>query len=162
MVTADRYHIAGITFFVALLCFGDLSAGQANQMASLSLQVAQKWLVVGQGKARHYVELSELVEAYELKEAKLLYANSDGKSRYVVVYVPGPSRAPIAAMSYCGAGTEGYLLWLAFDNLWRVHKRQSALIESCFVSADGSYEIKANRLTAMWNNYRLEKHFTLE
>ena len=116
MVTADRYQIATISFLVALLCFSDLSAGQAIQTASLSVQVAQKRLVIEQGTDRHFVDLSKLVDAYELKEAKLLYANSDGKSHYVVVYVSGPSRSPIAAMSYCGAGTEGYLPWLAFNN----------------------------------------------
>jgi len=65
-------------------------------------------------------------------------------------------------MSHCGAGTEANLLRLAFDNFWRVQKRQSALIESCFDSAEGSYEIKANHLTAIWDNYRFEKHFTLD
>lgn len=162
MVTADRSHIAGIILSVGLLCFGDLSAGQAHQAASFSVQVAHKRLVIGQGKERLIVDLSKVVEAYELNEAKLLYANSDGKLHYFVAYVSGPSGSPIAAMSCCGAGTEGYLFRLAFDNLWRLQKRQSVLIESCFESAEGSYEIKANRLTATWDNYRLEKHFTLE
>jgi len=50
-----------------------------------------------------------------------------------------------AAMSYCGAGSEGYLLWKALDNFWRLQKRQLAPIEAYFERAEGSYEIKAIR-----------------
>lgn len=138
-----------------------LSAGQAAP-ASLFVQVRQKTLSIAQGSLRRQVDLSQLFQGYVLNESKLLHASADGKALYLVVFISGPSRSPIAAQSFCGAGTEGYLLWLMFDQAWREQKRQSALIESCFESADGSYEIKAGRLTAEWDNYRLEKHFRLE
>jgi len=140
---------------------GDLSAGQAKLLAQPSVRVSQKKLLIAQGKDRQVFDLSDLFEGFELNEGKLLFDNSDGKLLYLVIYVSGPSRSPIAVQSFCGAGTEGYLLWLALDSRWRPQKRQSALLESCFQSAEGVYEINGNRLIAEWDNYRLEKHFTL-
>lgn len=127
----------------------------------VSIQVTQKKLLIAQGKDRQVFDLSDLVESYELNQGKLLFDNSDDKSRYLVVHISGPSRSPVAAQSFCGAGTEGYLLWLALDRRWRLQERQSVLLESCFQSAEGSYELKAGRLSAEWDNYRLEKHFAL-
>lgn len=82
----------------------------------------------------------------------MLFATADTKFHYLVVSVSGPSRAPVAAMNYCGAGTEVYLFWLALDHQWRVQKQQAALIASCFESADGSYEIAGKHLNASWDN----------
>lgn len=128
----------------------------------MSIEVAQKKLVVVQGKDRHAFDCSKIVDLYQLTQGKRFFSSADSKSRYLVVFVSGPSRSPMAAMNYLGAGTEGYLIWFKLDSTGRLHKEQSALIESCFQSAEGQYEVKGERLTATWDNYHLEKHFVLE
>lgn len=135
--------------------------GGAQATVPVAVQVSQKHLILVQGQVRRRVDLASVFQGYELKETKLLHSTSDAKARYLVIYIAGPSRSPMAALSFCGAGTEGYLVWLMFDPAWCELKRQSALIESCFESAEGRYEFKAGRLTAAWENYRLEKHFEL-
>lgn len=149
--------------FVALAGAGHTpSAAQPPpQPIKVTVATAQKKLLIHHRGARHPVDLSAIDKAHDLNEAKLLFASAVGSIRYLLVYVRGPSRSPAAADKYCGAGTEGSLVWLMLDSRWRLLRSQTALIESCFESAEGDYEINGARLTARWSNFHLNKSFTM-
>ena len=159
MVKRNYPGVIVIALSTALTIAALVRAGEAPPP---SIQVEQKKLIIRQGEVGFEIDLAKTFHGYEINEGKLLFASADAKARYLVTYVAGPSRSPVAALSFCGAGTEGYLLWSMFDQAWREQRRQAALIESCFESAEGIYEINGDRLTAEWVNYRLEKRFTLK
>lgn len=141
--------------------FVSFAAEPAAKSIRVTVQVAQKKLLVLDDGARYAIDLSKLTEAHELNQAKLLFANVMGAHRYLLVYVGGPSRPVEAATKYCGAGTEASLMWLMLDSRWRLLRSQAALIESCFESAEGSYEVKNAQATAQWVNFRLMKNFSM-
>lgn len=147
----------------ALVALSDASlvAELVSKPIQMTVRSAQKQLLIQYSGSRYAVDLSNLSRAHELNEAKLIFANVIGAHRYLTVYVSGPSRQASAADKYCGAGTEGSLLWLMLDSRWRLLRSQAALVESCFESAEGAYEVNGARLTARWNNFHLNKSFTM-
>lgn len=138
-----------------------VAAQPVLQPFEATVGVERKKLLLRHRGARYSVDLSNVNDAYEFDEAKLLFASATGGYRYLLVYVGGPSRPTAAADKYCGAGREGALVWLTLDRHWRQLRSQTALIESCFESAEGYYEVKNAQATARWVNFQRMKDFSM-
>lgn len=107
------------------------------------------------GGAPHRVDVSALIRADTLENAKVLTAQRDGDVDYFVVSVSGPSTGE-------SSGTESNLLWLKLKS-WKLLDSQSMLYQSFWESLDpiGDYHLKGGILTLRYSNRRESTDYVL-
>lgn len=161
MTSIQTVTIRETVLIAIFLCSAGLVA-QSGDLPSESSDSVQrvtahdKAIVAHEGGKEHEFDFDDVLQLSEIDTVRLLFQNRMKDELYLLLHVIGPSTG--GGNGQCGAGQEGYLIWMALDAKWQKDDQKLELIASCFENIGSldteSYAIKQGKLVAEYIEYK--------
>jgi hypothetical protein len=143
-----KYLIAAIVLFLTV----NFAFAQKGEYA---IRARSGQLIVKHKGKAHALRLGDKIDAAEITNTEILFADRRDAFTYLLVDVVGDSREKQNDRQ-CGAGIESNLIWIKLDAAWKIVEAASERYESCWssITSQDGYKINGNLLTVEFDNFR--------
>jgi hypothetical protein len=150
-----------LTMLASLLCFSVHGAETATYLQAAVTDYKNATLAFI-GSSNHPLKLKSFCNCAYINQVTLMNQARRGRNFFVMISLGGPSKE-IRDNHYCGAGTEGNIVWLKLDEKRAVVDSASYLVDSCFKTVESSqplgYRDKQRILNAEFTSFSEMKKY---
>ena len=142
-------------FLIILLFTAGSAFGQVSTNSAYKIRASKGGVTITFEGQRHWLNVSEHVDAAKVTSTGILFANRKDGFRYLVIEISGDSRDSDFDRQ-CGAGIESNLIWLKLDAAWKILDVKSARYQSCWsgIDLEGPFKITPKTLSMEFVNSR--------